>query len=83
MKWFRTFDIRQKLGFIGAILGVWLAGNLVATFLVILPRNERAETIRDAVDEFRQARIERDRSVGSLRTQFNRVMDGKRSLRIY
>ena len=44
----RGIDIRERAGLIGAVLGVWLAGNLVATFLVILPRNERAETTRDA-----------------------------------
>lgn len=68
------------MGLIGTILGVWLAGNLIATFLVLLPRSERAESVREAVDRFRQARIERDRTVEEVRREYQRIMDGRRSL---
>lgn len=83
MKSIRRFDIRERAGLIGTILGVWFAGNLVAAFLVILPRSERAAAVQDAVSSFRQARLERERSVGALRKQYDRVMDGRRSLNTF
>jgi Tfp pilus assembly protein PilO len=83
VKSIRRFDIRERAGLIGTILGVWFAGNLVAAFLVILPRSERAAAVQDAVSSFRQARLERERSVGALRKQYDRVMDGRRSLNTF
>lgn len=74
------FDLRERMGLIGTILGVWLAGNLIVTFLVLLPRSERAESVREAVGEFRQARLDRERTMQTVRRDYERVMDGRRSL---
>lgn len=76
----RGFDIRDRLGLIGGVLGVWLAANLVMAFLVNLPRTESVASLKEATDNFRQARIRREHSVQSLRQQYTRVMDGRRTL---
>jgi Tfp pilus assembly protein PilO len=79
----RHFDIREKSGPIAVLLIAWLAGNLVMAFLVNLPRGERAESLREAVERFQQRRVQRERAVGELRNEYRRIMDGQRSLRTF
>lgn len=77
------FDVRAKTPLIAAILLVWLAVNLAATFFVNIPRAERVSTLTTASDLFRTQLAERRAKVGGLRKDFNRVVDGERSLKTF
>ena len=52
----RAFEIRERVGLIASILGIWLVANLVIAFLVNLPRGNRAGNLGEAVGTFRQTR---------------------------
>jgi Tfp pilus assembly protein PilO len=77
------FDVRARTPLLAAVLLVWLAVNLAATFLVNIPRAERVSTLTSASDLFRTKLAERRAKVGGLRKHFNRVVDGERSLKTF
>ncbi len=79
----RDFDIRERRGLLSGILALGLAVNLVVVFLVNLPRAHRAESLRSAAERFGHVRAERERTAGTLRTEYQRIMDGRRTLETF
>ncbi len=83
MKPVRGFDIRGRRGFLGGVLALGLAANLVVIFLVNLPRAHRAESLRAAAERFGHVRTERERTANGLRGEYQRIMDGRRTLETF
>ncbi len=80
MKASRGFDIRERRGLIGGVLAVWLAANLVVTLVVNFPRARKVESLREAAERFARVRAERERTADALRAEYQRIMDGRRTL---
>jgi len=83
MKVRRGFDIREKAGIIILVLGVWLAADLGVFFLVNLPRGEQVTSLKEASTLFERQLVERKRRVERLRAEYQRVMDGRRTLKTF
>lgn len=83
MKGGRGFDIREKAPLLAAILFVWLAANLAVTFLMIVPRSERADALREAAADFQQKLNARRQKVDRARAEYERVMGGRQTLETF
>jgi len=79
----KKFDIRRRTPLLGAIAAAWFAVALGFALLVNLPRNERATAMKDALDSFARLETTRERKVEKLRRQYQRVLDGERSLETF
>lgn len=79
----RKFDLRERAGVIVLVLAVWLAGVLAFFTLVNIPRSEQVAALSEANSLFESQLAERKRRVEGLRAEYERVMDGRRTLRTF
>lgn len=79
----RGLDVRERAGIILVILLVWLGLLVAVTLMVNLPRSEKLASLQEAHREFERNLIERERRVERLRTEYERVMDGRRTLETF
>lgn len=79
----KKFDIRRNTPLLSAIAAAWLAVALGFALLVNLPRSERAAAMKNALDSFARLATTRERKVDRLRAQYQRVIDGERTLETF
>lgn len=77
------FDAREKTGLFAAVALVWLAANLAALFLVIMPRIHRVEGLAEAGRTVNESLSRRKRKVETLGADFDRVMNGRTHLQTF
>lgn len=79
----RRFDIRERSPAIVAVLLIGLTANLAAAFLLNLPRAEEVRSLRAAAEDLEVRLTRRERKVEALRADYERVMEGRRSLETF
>jgi Tfp pilus assembly protein PilO len=77
------FDIRERAGMILVLMLVWLGVLVAVNLMVNLPRADRISALEEAHREFGQHLAERKRKVSLLRAEYDRVMDGRRTLQTF
>jgi len=77
------FDIRHKTPLLVAVAAAWFAAALGFALLINLPRTEQAASMKESLDAFEAMAASRGKKVGLLRGEFDRVLDGERSLETF
>ena len=83
MRGLGRFDIREKVGILAGIIVVVLGADAAFAFLVNLPRAEQASSLRSQVESFNERLAKRREKVAALRSDFDRVVGGDRSLHTF
>jgi Tfp pilus assembly protein PilO len=83
MNGLQNFDIRARTPVLLLIAVAWFVLALGFALLINLPRSEQAVSMKNALGEFDHLVAQRQKQVAELDAEFQRVVDGVRSLETF